>query len=86
MHERGKFPKVDVVIRSHVHYHVFGGDVRHLCFTTPCLQLPFTQFGGTKCSGDIDWGIIKFHAEEGKFTWEAHIVNLETAKPTIEIL
>jgi hypothetical protein len=84
LHERGKFPKVDVICRSHVHYHVYGGDVRYLGFTTPCLQLPFTQFGGCKCSGDIDWGIIKFHAEGGKFSWESQIVNLETAKVTVE--
>ena len=86
LHERGKFPKVDVICRSHTHYHVHTGDVRYTGFVTPCLQLPYTEFGGTKCSGDIDWGMIKFHAEGGKFSWEPYIVNLSTAKVVVEKL
>jgi hypothetical protein len=84
LHERGKFPKVDVLIRSHTHYHVYYGDVRHLCMVTPALQLPGTIFGASKCSGDIDWGIIKFNAKEGKFSWKAEIVNLNTAKVKVK--
>ena len=84
LHERGKFPKVDCIIRSHTHYYVFNGDVRCTCINTPCLQLPQTNFGGCECSGDIDWGIITFHAEKGKFSWQPQIVNLKTARVVVE--
>lgn len=86
MHERGIFPKVDVIIRSHTHYYIANEDVRCVCINTPCLQLPRTNYGGCECSGDINWGIIKFYAEGGNFSWSKDIVDLSTAKVRVERL
>lgn len=80
--ERGLQPKTDILIRSHVHYHVFGGDARKLCMTTPCLQA-WSKYGVAQCSGVIDLGILLFECAKGSYSWQKKILDLQfmAAKP-----
>jgi hypothetical protein len=42
-----------VILRSHVHYFVYGGDAYKLWLTTPGLQA-WSKYGTATCSGTID--------------------------------
>jgi hypothetical protein len=59
-----KAEKANVIIRSHVHYHVFGGHSNNrIFFTTPALQ-GWTEYGDRECSGSVDYGFITFDIDE----------------------
>ncbi len=85
-HEAGLQPRADHVIRSHVHYHVWGGRMvggKPVEFVTlPALQAMGTRFGARKCSGTVDWGVIAFDVDkEGDVICEhKHVVTLESTK------
>lgn len=49
--------KCDVVIRSHVHYHVHLEESGKMAFTTPALQ-GASDFGALECDGEVDYGLI----------------------------
>ena len=57
--ERGTSPAADVLIRSHVHYHTYGGDAKRLTITTPCLE-GSTKYGSKECTGIVDYGVTWF--------------------------
>ena len=78
--EIGIAHKADVIIRSHVHYHVFCGTHEYLAMTTPSLQ-GWTKYGSRKMSSTVDWGMVHFDVnEKGEYSWEPHIVRLSTLK------
>lgn len=71
--ERETEDRADILIRSHVHYHVYGGDSRQLAMTTPCLQAPGSRYGTRRMSGIIDIGFIIIDIEEGSsYSWRMH--------------
>jgi len=51
-------PKVNIFIRSHVHYFEFCGGFNWYAMTTPALQTWGTKYGKRDCEGTIDWGLI----------------------------
>ena len=54
-------PCSDVIVRSHVHYHMSVKDPNSfLGMTTPALQAPDTKYGGRQCSGTVHFGVILF--------------------------
>jgi hypothetical protein len=56
--------KANVIIRSHVHYHIFGGHSNNRVFmTTPALQGQ-SEYGLKECEGNVDYGIIHFDITE----------------------
>ena len=56
--DRGGQPKVDYVVRSHVHYHSGVFDRFYTGFTTPCWQGHGSKFGVRKCAGTVDIGLM----------------------------
>ena len=71
---RGEFPSADVLIRSHVHYHAFSGNVEGVAMTTPALQGYGSKFGSRIPSGTVDVGFITFEIDNGKqYAWQPHI-------------
>ena len=62
----GSGPKVDVVIRSHVHYHIWVEQPGKIAFTTPCLQLARGRFGSRECVGETHWGMIRLTVNKGQ--------------------
>jgi hypothetical protein len=77
-------PKVDVVIRSHVHYHTFCGDPEHYAFSTPGLQLKRGRFGSREMTGRIDWGAIRLTINRGeKICEEKIIMKLRANNPKV---
>ena len=75
--ERGIYPKADILLRGHVHYHAFCGAPGWLAMTLPGLQAPGSKYGVRQCSGTVDWGVVSFDVyEDGRYTWQAHAVEL----------
>lgn len=77
--ERGVQEKSDIIIRSHVHYHVSGSDGRTLWMTTPALQA-WSKYGTAQCSGTIDLGVTLFECNKGGYTWKPILLDLSFMK------
>jgi hypothetical protein len=56
--------KVNVVIRSHVHYHVMVQAMQKTAFTTPALQVN-SNYGELQCSGLTDFGFLVAEVDNG---------------------
>ena len=81
--ERGLQPRADILIRSHVHYHVYGGDGRRLVLTTPALQA-WSRYGSLVMEGTIDVGLIHIDCiGRGRYTWAAHLADLKFMAPRV---
>jgi hypothetical protein len=77
-------PKVDVIVRSHVHYHIWVETPDQIAFTTPGLQLKRGRFGSRECSGEIHWGAVRLTVDKGEVVCkEKSIVRLNANKPRI---
>ena len=75
---RGEYPRADVLIRSHVHYHGFAGTVNSLAMTTPALQGYGSKFGSRVPSGIVDVGFITFQiTDRNNWSWQPHIWRAE---------
>ena len=80
-------PKSDIIVRSHVHYHVHAGgmlgDRKFLAMTTPALQAMGTRYGATRCSGLVDFGFVHFDINaEGNWEWQAHVAHIKAQVTT----
>ncbi len=79
---RGEYPRANIIIRSHVHYHYFGGNTDFLALTTPALQGYGTKYGTRRVSGTVDIGMVVFDIRGPKdYTWHAPILRLKLHKP-----
>lgn len=58
-------PKASVIVRSHVHYHVWVEQPGRVMFTTPALQLSRGRYGSRECSGETHWGAIRLIVDRG---------------------
>ena len=78
-------PRADVVLRSHVHYHVYlGGGDEPLAMTLPALQAMGTKFGSRQCCGRVHFGFVHFDVDaKGGVTWEPHIKKIAAQKATV---
>ena len=81
-HAQGEQPKADVLIRSHVHYHVFsGGADNPLALTMPALQAQGTRYGSRRLSGRVHLGLVYFDINEnGSYEWQAVIAKLKSQR------
>jgi hypothetical protein len=53
-------PKVNVFIRSHVHYFAYCGDEGFHAFITPALQGWGSKYGERQCEGTVGFGFMVF--------------------------
>lgn len=80
--ERGEFPKAQVVVRSHVHYHVYAGNYDGLAMTTPALQGYGSKFGTRQTSGTVDYGFVYFEvSDKGELSWKPYILRMSYREP-----
>ena len=80
--ERGEYPKADVILRSHVHYHNYAGGPGWLAMTTPALQGYGSKYGARRCTGTVDVGIVHFDIKgKDDWTWKAHILRFPAEQP-----
>lgn len=80
--DRGEFPKADVIVRSHVHYHVYAGDTHGIAMTTPALQGYGSKYGTRQTSGTVDFGFVYFDVtDKGVLSWRPYILRLPYRKP-----
>ena len=77
--EREMQPKANIIIRSHVHYHVYCGTADWLAMTTPSLQA-FTKFGSEECEGTNDVGLTCIDTHAGGFEWKTYMLDMRWAK------
>lgn len=74
--ERSNKPAPQVILRGHVHYHVYCGNEFSLMMTLPCLQGLGSKFGSRMCSGTVSLGFVYFDVEDGQYTWQSRIIPL----------
>ena len=80
--ERGEYPKADVIIRSHVHYHAFCGGPHWVAMTTPALQGYGSKFGARIVTGTVDVGMVHFDIKgKDDWTWKSHILKFPAEEP-----
>lgn len=71
-------PDADVIVRAHVHYHVYVGDGHKIGIILPGLQGYGSKFGVRRCSGVVDIGFISgVVGDDGGFSWRSHILNTD---------
>ena len=58
--------KLRVVVRSHVHYHIWIEQYKRVMFTTPCLQLSRGRHGSRECTGETHWGAMRLTVDNGE--------------------
>jgi hypothetical protein len=75
--ERGTIPNAHVYLRGHVHYHVYSGGAGWLAMTLPALQGLGSIFGVRKCSGLVDFGVVGFEVDKGKYKWDARTIAIK---------
>jgi predicted phosphodiesterase len=66
----------DVVIRSHRHRFAYCGDGYKLNIVTPGWQW-HTKYGGRRCVGLIDIGLIWFECKDGGYSWGHELLNIK---------
>lgn len=59
-------PRADVIVRSHVHYHIWIEQPGRIMFTTPALQLARGRYGSRECVGEVHWGAIRLTVDRGR--------------------
>lgn len=82
--ESAATPKSDILIRSHVHYHSYCGDLTFspgLRMTTPALQAAGTKFGARRCSGTVDFGFLLFDVDGEDYYWDCKHIKLKSQVP-----
>jgi predicted MPP superfamily phosphohydrolase len=67
-------PKVDVIVRSHAHYHIWVETPDQIAFITPGLQLKRGRYGSRECSGEIHWGAIRLTVDKGEVVCKEKII------------
>jgi len=74
--EKDMQPKAQVMIRSHVHWFAYTGDMDCLCIYTPALQGMGSKFGARECSGTVQWGLVVFDIQkDGSYAWYPKIAS-----------
>ncbi len=77
--ENGEVPRVNIFIRSHVHYFDFCGGKNWFAVITPALQGWGSKFGERYCEGTIDFGFIHFDIiNKDNWVWKAHLAAVES--------
>jgi len=80
--ERGEYPRADIILRAHVHYHVFNGGPGWLAMTTPALQGYGSKFGARRMSGLVDIGLVHFDiTSKEDYSWKSHLLRLPMTAP-----
>ena len=76
------WPKVDVAIRSHVHYCVGAIDPARGSITNPALQARGSKFGIRKCGGKVHFGINVFDVDGTNWrNWHPVVKTIRSAIP-----
>lgn len=85
--ERGRQPKADVLIRSHVHYFDYAGGPSWLGITTPALTYN-SHFGVRECEGVVDVGMLVFDFVDGSggYVWQPILADFKELKVQPESL
>lgn len=77
-------PMADIIIRSHVHYHLWVEQSNRVAFTTPALQLSRGRYGSRECTGETNWGAIRLTIHKGQIVGkDVHLWNLRANKPHV---
>lgn len=85
--EWGEYPKSDVIIRSHAHYHAYAGGYGWLGMITPALQGYGSKFGARRMSGTVDFGFVSFDVTSKKeYSWGSRIMKSTNLKPSVSVV
>ena len=78
------WPKVDVIVRSHAHYHIWVESHNKIAFITPSLQMSRGRYGSREMSGTTHWGAIRLTINNKQIIRkEVELCRLLANKPSI---
>lgn len=78
------WPKVDMVIRSHAHYHLWVEMPGKIGIITPSLQLSRGRYGSREMSGSTHWGAIRLTIHNGEIIGrDINLCSLHANKPKV---
>jgi len=70
----------DVIVRAHVHYHIYLEESGIIAFTTPALQ-GNSDFGSKECDGEVDYGMLVLDVySDGRVLKHTFLPQLESMK------
>lgn len=81
----GEQPRGNLFIRSHIHSYNMSENNLGMVVTLPALQAPRTIFGARRCSGTVDWGVVKFTIDKNIIKYDKYIHRLNGAKEELII-
>lgn len=76
-----------VIVRSHIHYHIWIEQQGRVMFSTPALELSRGRYGSRECVGETSWGVIRLTVNKGQIiNKEVEICKLQSNhQPLIKI-
>ena len=74
--ERKLQPKANVILRGHAHNFVMTGGKGWRSIVCPALQGMGSKFGGRRCSGLVDWGLLVIEVDNGQMQIHEHIIDI----------
>jgi hypothetical protein len=81
--ERDGNMAADIIIRSHVHYHVSIEEHGRLAMILPALQWT-GSYGEQECDGEIDYGLVIIDIEpDGRILKHSFLPELKTMKEIV---
>lgn len=84
--EFNEVPRVNIFIRSHVHYFNYCGGEQWLAIITPALQGWGSKYGERECEGTIDWGFVCFDIKnKQEWNWKQYIYRKLNTVSTIKL-
>ena len=79
---RNEYPRANVIVRAHVHYHAYAGDSSQLALTLPALQAYGTKLGTRRMTGTVDFGFAVIEIDKkGEFAWKVDILRFPINVP-----
>lgn len=77
-HEHSNFPKADIIVRGHVHYHGGAFGPSWTAMTLPALQGLGSKYGTKQCSGTVDFGFVVVETnQKGEYRWQAELLQVK---------
>jgi len=78
--------KADIIIRSHVHYHIAMEESGIMAMTLPALQ-GASAYGELECDGEVDYGVVFIDIEpDGRIVKHTILPRLKSLKSEIVVI
>jgi hypothetical protein len=81
---RGKDAGAQVHLFAHTHYFAYTGCASWLAMNLPALQ-GSSEYGAEEIDDDVDFGVVWFDVEAGRYDWTADIAVVAPEKAVVKL-